>query len=165
MSNMSDDIDDKNNIDAQSFIFLPDSDIVKYESPSFQFNIVTSPSLIINNILFFNNFTTIFFKELLQELYLILSNTEVKEKLKNFIDNFLFEYDFDPKNVFKIMTFSSQNIFCYSSLIWVFYQHGIGCKVDKIKAFGIFSNAVKNKEMYQLFSDKNNEAFCNDIKS
>jgi len=108
----------------------------------------------------------------LQELYLILSNTEVKEnydieeKLKNFIDNFLFEYDLDPKNVFKIMTFSSQNIFCYSSLIGVFYQHGIGCNVDKIKAFGIFSNAVKNKEIYQLFSDKNNEAaFCNDIKS
>ena len=84
-------------------------------------------------------------KELLYELYTILLNTEVKElyyskyndvenKLKKFINNFLFEYDLDPKI---ILTSSSQNISYYSSLIGFFYQQGIGCEVDKTKAFEI----------------------------
>src|SRR5688572_11626686 len=73
-------------------------------------------------------------KELLYELYIILSNTEVKEldyslfndiedKLEEFINNFLFEYDLDPKI---ILTSVSQNIVCYSSLIGFFHQKGIG---------------------------------------
>ena len=59
------------------------------------------------------------FKELLQELYIILLNTEIKEynniedKLKEFTNNFLFEYELDPRNVFEIMTSGSQNIFYY----------------------------------------------------
>src|SRR5437763_7670187 len=104
---MSDNFNYKSNEtydNLQNSILSPDSNITKYESSSFKFNITMSPSLIINNILFFNDFTTKFFKELLQELYIILLNTEFEEyysngienKLKNFTNNFLLEYD---KNV------------------------------------------------------------------
>src|SRR5688572_11593747 len=102
-------------IDSQNNTFLPDLNIVKYDSS--------------------------YFKELLQELYIILLNREITEtesnnyKVNEFINNFLFEYDLDPKIVFEIMTSNSQNISCYSSLIGLFYQQGIGCKVDEIKAF------------------------------
>ncbi|CAG8727645.1 9230_t:CDS:2 [Rhizophagus irregularis] len=72
------------------------------------------------------------FKELLQELYIILLNAEVeeicdskKDKLNEFINNFLFEYDLDPKNVFEIITSNSQNIYYYSSLVGFFYQNDI----------------------------------------
>ncbi|CAG8533330.1 3837_t:CDS:2 [Rhizophagus irregularis] len=149
-------------IDSQNSIFSLKSNIVKYESPSFKFNITTSPSLIINNILFFNNFITKFFKELLKELYTLLLDIEFKDDtdiLNIFINNFLFDYDLDPKNVLEIMTSNSQNIFYYSSLIGFFYQNGIGCEVDEIKAFEIFSNSVKNNQKALLnhftFDQKN----------
>ena len=61
-------------IDSESSVFSPDQNIVKYD---FTFNIATSP-LVINNMLFFNNFT-IFFKELSQEIYLYLSKLEFME--------------------------------------------------------------------------------------
>src|SRR3954454_11932166 len=174
---MSDNLDDKSNetyndnIGLQNSIFSPDSNIVKYESCSFKFSITTSPSLIINNILFFNNFTTKFFRELLQELYVIVREhrskytSDIEDKLKDFTNNFLFEYDLDPKNVFNIMTSSPQNICCYSSLIGFFYQHGIGCEVDKIKAFETFSNAVNNNQNVESTHFSFDEAittFCND---
>ncbi|CAB4391866.1 unnamed protein product [Rhizophagus irregularis] len=157
-------------IDSQNSIFSLKSNIVKYESPSFKFNITTSPSLIINNILFFNNFITKFFKELLKELYTLLLDIEFKDDtdiLNIFINNFLFDYDLDPKNVLEIMTSNSQNIFYYSSLIGFFYQNGIGCEVDEIKAFEIFSNSVKNNQKALLnhftFDQKNESiSFCND---
>jgi TPR repeat protein len=102
-------------------------------------------------------------KELLQlfiqELYMILSNMEITkydDELKRFINNFLFEYDLDAQNVFEIMTKNSQNIsYYYSSIIGIFYQFGIGCEADKIKAFEIFSNNVKNKQLY--FDQEKNE--------
>ena len=88
------------------------------------------------------------------------------------VNNLLFEYDLDPKNVFEIMTGSPQNISCYSSLIGFFYQQGIGCEVDKAKAFEIYSNAIANNQKVELsyfFSDQKNEIdFCNnndDIES
>ncbi|GBC03074.1 hypothetical protein RclHR1_04980019 [Rhizophagus clarus] len=85
---------------------------------------------------------------LLQELYVILLNIDIKNdievQLNDFMNNFLFEYDLDPKDVFNIMTLNSQNIFYYSSLIGFFYQYGIGCEIDKIKASDIFFNTVKN---------------------
>ena len=90
-----------NETHAENDVFLPDLNIVNYDSSYFKFNI----------------------KELLQELYIILLNREITEtesnnyKVNELINNFLFEYDLDPKNVFEIMTSNSQNISCYSSLI------------------------------------------------
>ena len=168
------DLEDENNdtyADLQNNIFTPGSDIINYESSSFKFNVTTSTSLIVNNILYFNNFTTKFFKELLQELYKILSNAifiydneYIEQKLRGFIDNFLFEYDLDPKNVLEIMTINYQN---FSSLIGFFYQHGIGCKADKIKALEIYSESAENnlKEVSKYFSsDQKYEGFtfCDD---
>ncbi|PKC65900.1 HCP-like protein [Rhizophagus irregularis] len=165
--------EDKNNtsiIDSISF----ESDIVNYDSSSFKFNITTSPSLIVNNILSFNNFVTKFFKELMQELYVTLLNIEFEDgdyttddKFNIFIDTFLLEYDLDPKNVLEIIISNSQNILCFSSLIGFFYQHGIGCEVNEIKASNIFSNTIKNnhKEILSQFSfDQKNKpiSFCND---
>ncbi len=48
-----------------------------------------------------------------------------------------------------------------------FYQHRIGCKADEIKAFEIFSNAVKNNQkavLNQFSFDQKNETiiFYND---
>jgi TPR repeat protein len=154
------DMSDKNDIsDSQSNnnIFLSKDSNNIIES-TFKFNI-KSP-----NIIFINDFITKFFNELLQELYIILLNAEVeeicdtkKDKLNEFINNFLFEYDLDPKNVFEIMTSNSQNIYYYSSLIGFFYQNGIGCNVDKIKAYEIFSNAVKNVHQSKSQSNQENE--------
>jgi TPR repeat protein len=108
-----------------------------------------------------------FFKELLQELYVILFNIEDRNthQINEFIHNSLLENDLDPKSVFE--TINSQPNFSYSSLIGIFYQYGIGCEVNKIKAFEIFSNAVKNnqKEILKKFSfDQKNETiiFCDD---
>ncbi|EXX57741.1 uncharacterized protein OCT59_028835 [Rhizophagus irregularis] len=89
------------------------------------------------------------------------------DEIKEFINNFLFEYDLDPKNVFKIITSNSKNIFCYSSLIGFFYQYGIGCEIDKIKASEIYFNVVKNNQKETLnqiiFNEKNETIiFCND---
>ena len=79
----------------------------------------------------------------MQELDIILLtlDSEIIEirQLNEFVDNFLFEYDLDPKSILEIMTSNSQNIFCYSSLIGFFYQYGIGCEVDRAKAFEIYS--------------------------
>ncbi len=109
-----------------------------------------------------NVFPNDFVKELLQELFIILSDIEITkfeikrseiDKLKNLINNFLFEYDLNSKNVFKIMTSNPQNILCYSSLIGIFYQYGIGCYVDKTKAFEIFSNAVNNDQKNETIND------------
>src|SRR5436190_19949998 len=113
---MSDNINDiTETIDSKNNIFSPESNIVKYETSSFKFNITTSPSLIINNILFFNNFTTKFLRELLQELYIILLNIGFAnyniDQLNEFVNNFLFEYDLDAKSILEIMTSNSQNIF------------------------------------------------------
>ncbi|CAB4494968.1 unnamed protein product [Rhizophagus irregularis] len=44
------------------------------------------------------------------------------------------------------MTNNLQPIFYYSSLIGIFYQYGIGCEVDEIKASKIFFNTVKNNQ-------------------
>ncbi|PKK60208.1 HCP-like protein [Rhizophagus irregularis] len=44
------------------------------------------------------------------------------------------------------MTNNLQHIFYYSSLIGIFYQYGIGCEVDEIKASKIFFNTVKNNQ-------------------
>ncbi|RIA81922.1 hypothetical protein C1645_881328 [Glomus cerebriforme] len=136
--------------DSENSIFSPNSNIVKCESSSL----------------------TTFIKELLQELYIILLNTmdiPQYDKLSKTINNFLLDYDLDPKDVFEIMTSSSQNIFCYSSLIGYFFQHGIGCEVNKAKALEIFSDAIKyiqKEETNQLSFDQKNEAiiFCDDTK-
>ena len=62
-----------------------------------------------NNMLSFDHFTKLF-KELLQELYIILLNTEVKEynniedKLKEFISNFLFNTKICKINKFMIIS-------------------------------------------------------------
>src|SRR4051812_49186338 len=106
--NMSaDNFDDHNNENNQYTSIIE-------ESYLFKFNITKNP-LIINKI----------FKELLKELHIILLNVEdyTTNRLEDFIYNFLFEYDLDPKNVFEIMINNSQNIFCYSSLLGFFYQH------------------------------------------
>ena len=73
--------------------------------------------------------------------------------------------------MFEFMTSNSQNIFCYSSLIGFFYQHGIGCEVDEIKALEIFSNSVKNNQKsilkHDFLSNQMNETvtfFNDDIK-
>jgi TPR repeat protein len=109
------------------------------------------------------------FKELLQELYVVFLDIEDHNtlRLNEFIHNTLLEYDLDPKNVFETMKINSQPDFSYSSLIGIFYQYGIGCEADEIKAFEIFSNAVKNnkKEIIKKFSfDQKNEpiTFCDD---
>ncbi len=83
---------------------------MKYESSSFKFNTTTKSS-------------TEFFKELLQELYILLLNEEFEDgidHLNEFVNNYLFESDLDPKNAFEIMTSNSQNISCYSSFNWIF---------------------------------------------
>ncbi|CAB4491075.1 unnamed protein product [Rhizophagus irregularis] len=94
------------------------------------------------------------YKELLKELYLILINTEpivywnnynydIEDKLLDYINNFLFEYELDPKNLFDIVTNDSKNFIHYTSLIGFFYYKGIGCKVDKIKSLEIFDSIKK----------------------
>ncbi|UZO20906.1 uncharacterized protein OCT59_013316 [Rhizophagus irregularis] len=94
------------------------------------------------------------YKELLKELYLILINTEpivywnnynydIEDKLLDYINNFLFEYELDPKNLFDIITNDSKNFIHYTSLIGFFYYKGIGCKVDKIKSLEIFDSIKK----------------------
>ncbi|CAG8533350.1 3838_t:CDS:2 [Rhizophagus irregularis] len=87
------------------------------------------------------------FKELLQELYVVFLDIEDHNtlRLNEFIHNTLLEYDLDPKNVFETMKINSQPDFSYSSLIGIFYQYGIGCEPDEIKAFEIFSNANEKK--------------------
>jgi TPR repeat protein len=131
-------------------------------------NISSSDTNIIDydSSLLFNYFTI-----LLKELYIILSNMENTEyevnELNEFINNFLFEYDLDPNNVLEIMTSTSQNILYYSSLIGFFYQHGIGCEIDKVKALEIYFNTIKNNQtaiLNQFTFDEKNETifFCND---
>ncbi|RIA90091.1 hypothetical protein C1645_823820 [Glomus cerebriforme] len=75
-----------------------------------------------------SSLTTIFFKELLQELNIFLLNMDITKycvnKLNEFTNSFLFEYDLDPKNV----------------LIGHFYQHGIGCEIEEVKSLEIFSS-------------------------
>jgi len=84
------------------YFFHADSNIIKYETSSFKFNITTSPSLIINNILFFTIIARIVF-------YLDLGITRYEiNKLNVFMNNFLFE---DSKNILEIMTSNYQNIF------------------------------------------------------
>jgi TPR repeat protein len=143
-------------------IFISESNIIEHETITFKFNSTKSP---------LKNFMINFFEELLQELYVILLNIEIKHdieiRLNEIMKNFLFEYDLNPKDVLKIMINNPENIFYYSSLIGFFYQHGIGCEVDEIKAFEIFSNAVKNnqKAVLEQFSfDQKNEiiSFFND---
>ncbi|CAB4391859.1 unnamed protein product [Rhizophagus irregularis] len=143
-------------------IFILESNIEEYEPSSFKFNVTKSSC---------NNFMTDFFKELLQELYVILLNIDIKSdievQLNEFMNNFLFEYDLDPKDVLDIMTNNSENIFCYSSLIGFYYQYGIGCEINKIKAYEVFFNAVKNNQkviLDQFSFDQKNETiiFCND---
>ncbi|CAB4466588.1 unnamed protein product [Rhizophagus irregularis] len=166
---MSDISDSQNNNNNNNIFLSKNSNIINYES-TFKFNI-KSP-----NIIFINDFMTKLFKELLQELYIILLNAEVeeicdskKDKLNEFINNFLFEYDLDPKNVFEIITSNSQNIYYYSSLVGFFYQNGIGCNVDEIKAYEIFSNAVKNNNQRSKSKSKSTDQendsisfYCND---
>jgi TPR repeat protein len=99
----------------------------------------------------FYDFTT----KLLQELYVILLNIDIKHdieiQLNEFMSNYLFEYDLDPKDLLDIMTSNSHNIFCYSSLIGFFYQHGIGCEIDKTKASEVFFNTIKdNSNQFSL---------------
>jgi TPR repeat protein len=98
-----------------------------------------------------NTFTGLFpifvkyINELLQELYTLLLNLESNDDIDHlykFINNFLFEYDLDPNNIFKFMIIQPE---CHSSLIGFFYQHGIGCEIDNNKAFEIFSNSIKRK--------------------
>jgi TPR repeat protein len=140
------------------------------DSDESSFNTITNPSLVNNNIIFSNNFI-VHINELLQELYTYLLNLEFQHEFdylcSKFIYTFLFEYDLDPNNVFKILTSNSQNIICYSSLIGFFYQYGIGCEVDKIKAFEIYSNTIKNDHkliLNQFSFDHKNEIiiFYND---
>src|SRR5437763_750131 len=109
-------------------------------------------------------------KELLQEVYVILLNSDIEDiedieniKLNEVINNHLLENNLIARNVLKIMTSNPQNTFNYSSLIGFFYQQGIGCKADKIKASEIFSNAVKNVKNKQFSFDQEN-TFCNNIK-
>src|SRR6266542_5056425 len=95
-------------------------------------NSIISSNLKYDFSLFFNNLS-----KLLRELYIILLNIEITtneiDKLNEFINNFLSEYDLDPKNVLEIIKDDSQNYICYSSLIGYFYQYGIGCEIDEIK--------------------------------
>jgi TPR repeat protein len=149
---MSDSFDDNNNENNKYNSIIESSNNVKYETSSN----ITSP-LSVNE----------FLRDLLQELHVILLDIEDYSIVNEFIHNFLLENNLDHKNVLEIMTSNPQLIFCYSSLIGIFYQYGIGCEVDKIKAFEIFSNAVKNnrKAILDQFSfDLKNEtvSLCND---
>jgi hypothetical protein len=79
---------------------------------------------------------TKYINELLQELYTFFLNINDKYETHNLykiINNFLFEYDLDPNNIFKILTSNYQNIICYSSLIGFFYQYGLNVKLMKLK--------------------------------
>ncbi|GBB88414.1 hypothetical protein RclHR1_00150010 [Rhizophagus clarus] len=158
---MADNFYDNNNGNNKHISIIKSS---KYESSPLKFDTII---IIVNKVL----------KELLQELNVILLNTEFEEKNYNthkfnlLIGTLLLEYDLDLKNVLKIMTNNPKNIMCCSSLIGYFYQHGIGCKVDEIKAFEIFSNVIKNNQNVLLdqvpFIDQKNETIIfldNDIK-
>ncbi|RIA81852.1 hypothetical protein C1645_836301 [Glomus cerebriforme] len=163
MSGMSDNSDYCEDIDSGYLDHFYSKDIIKYETSvsPFQFNTITPDipsSLIIK-----------FIEELLQELSDYLLNTDVIDydfNMNDIINNYSFDYDLDPKSVLKFMTSSSQSIF-YSSLIGYFYQYGIGCKINEVKALEIFSNAIRNNqkaETNQFPFDQENEpiAFCND---
>ncbi|GBB88415.1 hypothetical protein RclHR1_00150011 [Rhizophagus clarus] len=155
---MSYNFDDNNNENNKNISIIKSS---KYESSSPKFDMITISPVIANK----------FLKELLQELNVILLNTEFEEKdynthkLNLLIDTLLLEYDLDSKNVLKIMISNSENIICFSSLIGYFYQHGIECKVDEIKAFEIFSNAIKNNQKALLdlisFDQRNDKTISN----
>ncbi|RIA81846.1 hypothetical protein C1645_836294 [Glomus cerebriforme] len=109
-----------------------------------------------NNLNYKTSSLILFFKELLQELNVYLLNMGINE------------YDIDPKNLLEIMTCNSQNIFCYSSLIGYFYQHGIGCEANEIKAFEVFSNAIKSNQkiesnQFSFIQENDTIIFCKDI--
>ncbi|EXX63915.1 uncharacterized protein OCT59_008789 [Rhizophagus irregularis] len=167
---MSDNIEENNHKINNDTNVTESIDIQKSNfSDESSFNTTINPPLINNNALFPNNLTIKYINELLQELHAFLLNMDSQveiDNLYNLVKNFLFEYDLDSDNVFEIIS-NSQYTSCYSSLIGYFYQHGIGCKIDEIRAFEIYSNAVKNnqKTLFDQFSfDQKNESiiFHND---
>ncbi|RIA81657.1 hypothetical protein C1645_836628 [Glomus cerebriforme] len=140
-------------INLENSNFLPDLDTINHESFTFK---STSPSLI-----------TKFFKELLEELYILLLDMDISSEiylLDELIANYLVDYDLDPKNVLEIMINSSQNIICYSSLIGYFYQRGIGCEVNEANAFEIFFNAIKYDQKVESDQFSFDEDIPDDIK-
>ncbi|GBB89241.1 hypothetical protein RclHR1_15920003 [Rhizophagus clarus] len=111
-------------------------------------------------------------KDLLKGLYLIFINTDhivywdnynydVEDKLFDYINNFLFEHEVDPKKLLDVLTNDSKYFIRYASLIGFFYHKGIGCKVDKMKSYEIFSNLIKNYQKEGTIDDET-ITFCDD---
>ncbi|RIA83761.1 hypothetical protein C1645_742824 [Glomus cerebriforme] len=146
---MSNNFDDNNNKNFDNFHNNLENNISSSNSENIiNYELTTNSPLI-----------TKFFKELLQELYTFLINMEAFYINENFhlyeiTNNYLLDYELDPKDVLEIMTSNSQNIFYYSSLIGYFYQYGIGCKVNNDKALEIFTNAIKTTTRFS-FNQKN----------
>ena len=51
----------------------------------------------------------------------------------------------DPKDVFKMMQNHEKCQIWFSSLIGFFYQHGIGCDINKNVALGLYLQIVNNE--------------------
>ncbi|RIA86967.1 hypothetical protein C1645_310536 [Glomus cerebriforme] len=112
-----------------------------------------------------NNYTSKddenFLKEFLKDFYRQVMKIEDKGNLKNilkeWLQNFLSQNKKEPKEVLNLMENHQENKTWFSSLIGFFYECGIGNNINKEKAFKFYRLLIHNQNdklisMYQLLN-------------
>ncbi|RIA80701.1 kinase-like domain-containing protein [Glomus cerebriforme] len=111
-----------------------------YTSKLLNFNNLPEPK---NSDDYYKHYDNIISTEYSENLQIDISQLKINDgELNEIINNFLFKYDLEHKNVFKILSNTTQNTIYYLSLIEYFYHHGIGYKINEVKTFEIFPSSV-----------------------
>ncbi|RIA92894.1 hypothetical protein C1645_820087 [Glomus cerebriforme] len=92
----------------------------------------------------------IFLKKFFKDFYrMIIETKDFKyfEKISNEWIKFYLEINDNknPKNILELMKNHKQSKFWFTSLIGFFYQHGMGCDLDKEKAVELYRLAINNE--------------------
>src|SRR6266540_7554536 len=99
-----------------------------------------------------NDYT--FFKKFVKDFYNRIINTDSFETFENlsvkWIKNILERNDMNAETFLEII---QNHKIWLSSLIGFFYQHGIGCNVDKDKALEMYLLAIKQDDKIQTINN------------
>ncbi|RIA88266.1 hypothetical protein C1645_826637 [Glomus cerebriforme] len=114
----------------------------------------------------------IFIKKFLKDFYSKIIETNNFNNFENilieWIENFLLKNNKNPQIILKIMQNHKENLLLFSSLIGFFYQHGIGCNVNRDDALNLFFLTFNNNNNYNndddyYYDDGNNIININNI--
>ena len=100
-----------------------------------------------------------FLKKFSRDFYQKIIDTEDFDIFENTLIEWIQNIDKDTKLVLRLMKNHHQTELLFSSIIGFFYQHGIGCDIDRDNALKLYEKSLTNENFNNLNLLEGNEEF------